>query len=173
MLGTNDLLAMIGLKKYKRVSLFVPFVVYQKSYYFYLTFQKSLLKFDSLLSFIFSYAIDSFIQLVEEGHIVSIFDYIRLLKLMKNSMYDMVKISQKVPVPFVQITSIRFIVEELERRKIKGYNLKLFFEFFEENYKTYEGEKFMLSTESISRIIDRFVEFRINIQRKLDNGKSL
>jgi len=168
MLGTTELLQMVGLKKYKKVSLHVPFVAFQKSYYLYMFFQKSLLNFQSILSLIFSFSLDAFIKLIEEGHIVTVFDYVRLLKLIKNSLYDMVLISRNNPVPFVQITSVRFICDELQRRNIKGYNLKLFFEFFEENYKTYEGDKFMLSTESISKIIDRFVEFRVNIKRRIE-----
>lgn len=173
MMNESELLQMLGMKRYRRVTLFLPYVAFQKSYYLYMFFQKSLVDFQAFLSLLFSFSVDCFIKLVEDGYVVTLFDYIRLLKLMKNSMYDMAKISQSNPVPFVQINSIRFIIEELNRRNIKGYNLKMFFDFFEENYKTYDGEKFMLSTESISKIIDRFVEYRINIQKELKNEQSM
>ena len=164
MLNEKQVFEMLGMKRYRRTIIMIPYVAYLKTYYLYNFFRSSITKFDIFMSMIVGFSIDCFTRLVEEGHILTIFDYVRLLKILKNSLYDIVVISRNNPVPFVRVTDIMFVCEELERRNIRGYNRKLFFNYLEENYKSFEGEKFMISTESISKIIDRFVEISIKVK---------
>lgn len=165
-MGSDDRLVYFeafGITKFKRANVLVPLEVTKKMELIYLFMYKHGMSYHFLLDLVMTYGLMTFVDLIEEYKVTSFFQMLKLLKLMKRSMRAFVENAKEIE-PIMTLSSMRYFISEMNRRKLSMKDQIEFMNYIDENYKNIIGETIMLSHSEFDKLLTNWIIRKVKVK---------
>ncbi len=147
----------IGIKRYRRVAVLVSMKACKQIELIYLYMHKNGIGFHLMMDMFIAFGVDSIFELIENKTITDIWQLLRVMKCMRETVPEYVTESKESQ-PFVSLSTMKDLNDLFHEYKFNKEQQDSFYRFFMENYIDFLGrDKIIANNHSINIIMKAWI----------------